>query len=55
MKTIGTAFLFILITASIAALAFGGWWLERAMNYSMDYKDRVRHEVRSMVKSECLR
>jgi hypothetical protein len=53
MKTKDILFLTIIaiITASIA---YGGYILERKINYSLSYKEMVKNEIRNMVSSECL-
>jgi hypothetical protein len=47
--------LFFLIAAIIAVfIAYGGYVLERKINYSLSYKEMVKDEIRNMVISECL-
>lgn len=39
----------------VLALSYGGWLLERNLNFEYDYSKRVEDRIKKMVKSECLR
>lgn len=45
---------FVVLTLSLA-IAFGGWWIARKVNYSLQYENMVRATVREMVKPEALK
>lgn len=44
-----------LILAVGFPIAFGGWWIGKRVNYSLQYEDMVRATVREMVKPEALK
>jgi len=53
MKTKDILF-FIIAAIVTVSLAYGGYILERKINYSLSYKEMVKNEIRNMVSSECL-
>lgn len=49
-------FMWALLTLVLGLpVAFGGWWVAKRINYSLQYKDMVRATVCEMVKPEALK
>lgn len=46
---------FLLLIHVVAAIVYGSFLTYRWFNYKFGYQVRVQHEIREMVKKECLK
>jgi hypothetical protein len=53
MKTKDILF-FTIVAIATVSIVYGGYILEKKINYSLSYKGMVKDEIRNMVISECL-